>query len=477
MATSTPDAVAHHDSGSGDRAGRIELHGIDRIPDEERHGRARELFAVWAAPNTAFLSIVVGAAPVLLGLNLWQALVAIVVGNLFSFFMGAVAVTGPVSGVPSQVTMRAMFGVRGNRVNIAITGWFVCVAYLAINWAAASVTAFSFVGQMGITVTIAVQAMVIVVIAAVTLAISVYGHATIVKLYSPLVVVLAVVFGVFAYFVLSQGQWAGSGTSTLHGLEFWAAMTASIGIVASAPLSYNNTSDLARYLPRTTSPAAVATWTALGAMVPSLILCPLGALAAASVDMSDPEAGLESFLPAWFIPVFQIAVIVGTISNNAITAYSSGLTLQSIGVRLPRYVTVLMDGVVATALTFYALLVSGFLESVNNMMQLIIALTGPVMAIYLSDIVLRRNRYDGAELSDESPSSPFWYANGVNWAGIVAMVSGAAATLLFVNAAIFTGPGATAIGGVDVSLPAGMLTAAAVYVVAMRRTKTPSIVK
>ena len=132
---------------------------------------------------------------------------------------------------------------------------------------------------------------------------------------------------------------------------------------------------------------------------------------------------------------------------------------------------------VATALTFYALLVSGFLESVNNMMQLMIALTGPVIAIYLADIVMRRNRYDGVELSDESPSSPFWYTNGINWAGVAAMVCGAAATLLFVNAAIFTGPGATAIGGVDVSLPAGMLTAAAVYVVAMRRTVTPSLVK
>jgi NCS1 family nucleobase:cation symporter-1 len=34
-----------------ERAGRIEAHGIDYIPDQERHGRPRELFAVWAASN------------------------------------------------------------------------------------------------------------------------------------------------------------------------------------------------------------------------------------------------------------------------------------------------------------------------------------------------------------------------------------------------------------------------------------------
>ena len=36
-----------------DRFGGVEAHGIDVIPDSERHGRARELFAVWAAPNVS----------------------------------------------------------------------------------------------------------------------------------------------------------------------------------------------------------------------------------------------------------------------------------------------------------------------------------------------------------------------------------------------------------------------------------------
>jgi purine-cytosine permease-like protein len=36
---------------ASDRVGRIETHGIDYVPDTERHGTARSLFVVWAASN------------------------------------------------------------------------------------------------------------------------------------------------------------------------------------------------------------------------------------------------------------------------------------------------------------------------------------------------------------------------------------------------------------------------------------------
>ncbi|WP_170064373.1 cytosine permease [Mycobacterium aquaticum] len=73
---------------TADQAGKVESHGIDYIPETERHGRARELFAVWAAPNVGYLALVVGGTLVLMGLSLWQALAVIVVGNLFSVLTG-----------------------------------------------------------------------------------------------------------------------------------------------------------------------------------------------------------------------------------------------------------------------------------------------------------------------------------------------------------------------------------------------------
>src|SRR5690349_6498343 len=141
---------------TADQAGRVETHGIDYIPETERHGRARELFAVWAAPNVGYLALVVGGTLILMGLSLWQALAVIVVGNLFSVLTGIVAASGPASGTPSEVITRAMFGIRGNRVNILITSWFISVCYLALNWAAASYTAFRLAERFGIEVNLAV---------------------------------------------------------------------------------------------------------------------------------------------------------------------------------------------------------------------------------------------------------------------------------------------------------------------------------
>ncbi|MET9931299.1 cytosine permease, partial [Streptomyces sp. NPDC006324] len=73
---------------AADRPGRVEAHGIDHIPDEERHGHPRELFPVWAAANVNYLSLVIGGALVLMGLSLWQALGVIVAGNLFWVLTG-----------------------------------------------------------------------------------------------------------------------------------------------------------------------------------------------------------------------------------------------------------------------------------------------------------------------------------------------------------------------------------------------------
>jgi purine-cytosine permease-like protein len=195
----------------------------------------------------------------------------------------------------------------------------------------------------------------------------------------------------------------------------------------------------------------------------------LGAVAGTTLDMADPQAALEGILPSWFKPVFLLAVVLGAIANNAMTAYSSGLALQAIGVRIRRSRSVALDGGLGVALTLYALLVSNFLDTVNNVLQLMVALMGPTIAIYAADVLWRRNRYDGHELSDESKDSPFWFSGGVNWAGATALVVGAVAAGLCVDAPpLWTGPIADALGGTDLSLPVGIILGAGIYLLLLR---------
>lgn len=456
---------------AADRPARIEAHGIDHIPDAERHGHPRELFSVWAAANVNYLSLVIGGALVLMGLSLWQALALTVIGNLFWLLPGLLATSGPAAGAPSEVITRAVYGVLGNRANNAIGGWLVSVCYFALNLAAAATAAFALVEKAGITANTPVKVAVIMVIAALTLAISVYGHALIIKLYLPITLALAGAFTVVAFAVLRHADFSYAPEAPLTGLELWALLLAGTTMIASGPLSYTTSADFSRYLPRTASRKAIIGWTALGAFLPSVVVCALGAFAATAVDMTDPQTALQEILPGWFVPVFLLALVLGTISINALTAYSAGLALQAVGFRIRRSVSVLFDGAVAVALTLYGLLVSHFLDTVSNALQVIVVLVGPLMAVYATDVLLRRGRYDGPALSDETPGSPFWYTAGVNPAGALALVAGVTAAALCVNT-LYTGPIAAALDGVDLSLPVGMAVSAALYALLMRNDRT-----
>ncbi|MFE5046579.1 purine-cytosine permease family protein [Streptomyces sp. NPDC056637] len=464
MATRDLTATVGSDAAAAaEQAGQLEAHGIDYIPEDERHGCPRELFAVWAAPNVSYLSLVVGAAMVLMGLTLGQSLAVIVAGNLLWALTGVLAVSGPAAGTPGSVVSRAMYGVLGNKAVIALTGWLISAAYLALNWTAASVAAFGLARRLGAPDSPVLDGVIICAIAAATLVVSVYGHATIVRLYSVLSVALTVVFVVVSGYVLGHTDWSYRPAESLHGAQLWVTLVGGFAIVASTPLSYSNSPDLARYLPRDSKPMAVAGWTALGAFLPSVLFTGVGALAATTLDMNDPEAALEGILPSWFIPVFVIAVVLNTVANNGLTAYSAGLTLQSIGVRLGRIASVLIIGVLATAMTLYALLVFDFLTSVNTMLELVVVVTGPAVGVYVADIWICRNRYDGPQLLDERRGSPFWYDAGVHRAGVAGFLAGALAGVLCVSTSFWTGPVSSSLGGANLSLVAGLVVSAVVY--------------
>ena len=65
--------------------------------------------------------------------------------------------------------------------------------------------------------------------------------------------------------------------------------------------------------------------------------------------MTDPQTTLAAILPGWFYPVFLLAIVFGSITNNVLTVYSSGLCLQAVGIPLSRSITVLFDGVLGVA--------------------------------------------------------------------------------------------------------------------------------
>lgn len=455
-----------------DVAGRIEVRGIDYVPDDERHGRPVELFWVWLSANVTYLYFTLGGFVLLAGLTLWQALAVVIVGNLYWLGVGALAVSGPSSGTPSVIVTRAMFGVRGNRPLSAGIGWLIAIIYEFINLALGSLAGFALAERIGLGTSWPVRAAILLVTAVVTFAISIYGHATITRLSPIFSGILALIMAVLGAFVIGHTQFGYVPAEQLDATNTWAAAALSIALIASVPLSWATGADYARYLPRTTSPRKVLAYTALGGFVPAVILAVLGVFAATAVDMTDAQTSLEQILPGWFYPVFLLVIVLSSITNNVLTAYSSGLCLQALGLRLSRARSVFIDGVLSTALAAYALFVSNFLDSLSQIMELSVAVLAPSMALYVTDIILRRNAYDGIALNDESAGSPFWYWRGWNVAGIVAFCAGITACTLFINTSLFTGPLSDALGGADLSFVVGPVVTAGVYAVLFRPART-----
>jgi len=478
MATSThvgispPAGAAELPAGGAglNEFGRVETRGIDYIPDHERRGRPRELFTVWAASNVNYLSIVVGGALTRIGLSAWQALTVLALGCTFWTISTALAVSGPSAGTPSYIITRAIFGVRGNRLLAGLT-WLLYVVFEAINLSIAAMAAFSLLSFLGVQAALPVRMGIVAALAVAVLAISVYGHRTIVKLSATFALVVTGIGAMLMFFLVPRVNMAFAPPDAPQGAALWGALFLGFTIIASGPLSWFGGADYARYLPRRTSPWSIIGWSSLGAVLPAFLFGLVGVMAGTIVDMSDPQSAFVTILPRWAYLVFLLVIVVGTTTSNIMTTYSSGLILQAAGVTASRSRTVLIDGVIAVAIACYALFISNFFTTLMNFLPLSVALFAPTMVIYVCDIVLRRNRYDGIALNDETANSPYWYSNGINWRALAAQVAGTLVALLCINTPVYVGPIAARLAGADLSALAGPLVALCIYAYTTRRAE------
>ncbi|MFE4950840.1 purine-cytosine permease family protein [Leifsonia sp. NPDC056665] len=449
-----------------------ETRGIEVIGDAERHGRARDLFFVWAAPGVSILNFTIGATLILLGLEIWQAVLVILVAALLWVFPGIIAASGPASGTSGSVVTRAMYGIIGNKLFVAFVGWFIGAVFLALTWLASSFMGADLLRRVGLSDPVWVPIGVTIVVSAVTIAVAIFGHALILRIYPVMAVLLFVIFVGVSLFILPTVNWGYTAAHPLSGIALWSAITVGFTILASSPLSFINSPDLARYLPRSTKPSHIAAATALGGALPFVVFTIVGVLLATGLKSGAFDAGIDvalfDLLPGWMGPLLVIGVIVNTIALNAMTAYSSSMSLQAIGFKLKRIPAAIIVGLVGTALTIYLVLSSSLLEAANLLLQFLVVVSGPAMAIFVVDVIRRRNVYDGLDLFDDRRGGRFWYTGGWSIPGITALAIGGIATALCLSTDVWTGAISAAIGHVDLSVPVGITVSALIYTLLSR---------
>jgi NCS1 family nucleobase:cation symporter-1 len=346
--------------GATDAFGQVERRGADAVPDSERHGRPRDLAFLWAGAFVNYASLFTASLlTTYYGLGVWDGLAATVIGTVAAaVILGLLSNTGPRSGLPQIIFTRSIFGLRGSYVGAALT-LFLAVGWFAVDCVIAAQAGAQLFGGGNRGLTFAL----VLVIAAVSVAVAVYGHQTIKVLETYGAVTFAALSAALFIFLAPQFHWALGPTAAgadYPGAFVLGAMTCFALVASWFPFA----SDYSRYLPRGTAVRSVTWWPAVGVTLPMILLGVFGLLLPTIDSGLAASQGVlavvSAHAPVWVAVPFFLFVVAGEIWANYMDVYTAGLVLLAMDVKIERWQSALGCGILGSALAAYAVLVSDF---------------------------------------------------------------------------------------------------------------------
>ncbi len=450
-------------SGRDDTAFRVEQRGIGHVPDAERWARPRDLAAMWAGSGLQFEYLVYGALLMTFGFTFGQAIALIVVGNLSYLFLGLCSLQGPAAGTTVFTITRAGWGPIGARI-VAFFNWITQLGFESEGLILIVLAGEALAAKAGYHTGTPGKIALILGAAAVQSVLPLLGHATVVKTLRVLTVPFVVFFVVLASLTLGKAHSGG----VAHGASWQLFL---VGLAFTITLSglgwVENGNDFSRYVPRTASRRAIVGWVFVGGAIPEILVMSLGAAVATFVPTAggNPISDFPRAFPAWFLVPFLVVTIVQLFGINSVDLYSSGVTLQALGLGIRRWQAVLVDTIIAGAVTAYAVFSSSFSRLLEDFVAIVIVWIAPWMAIFLVDWVLRGGRYVPGELQRTDRDGLYWRHHGVHWPAVLSHVLGGLAAALTISTTFYTSPVTRATGGADFSVFAGIVVGGVAYLV------------
>ena len=385
----------------------IEMTGIEIVPESERTAKPRDLFWPWFAANVSVFGMSYGSFVLGFGISFWQATIVSVIGIVVSFLLcGLIAISGKRGSAPTMVLSRAAFGVHGQKVP-GIVSWLTSIGwetFLAIMAVLATATVITQLGGDGDSVVLKIVATVIV--AALIVAASVLGYHTIMKLQSVLTWITGLV--TILYIILTIPHIDMTAVLALPSGSIGQVVGALVMVMTGFGLGWINiAADWSRYQKRTASDGAIVAWNTIGGSVAPVILVVFGLLLGASDPKladaigADPIGALAQLLPIWVLIPFLLTAVLALVSGAVLGIYSSGLTLLSLGIRIPRPSAAAIDGVILTIGTIWVVFWAQ--DFLGPFQSFLITLGVPLASwagILITDILRRRKDYDEAALFD-----------------------------------------------------------------------------
>jgi NCS1 family nucleobase:cation symporter-1 len=459
------------DAQAPDAQGAVE-HQLFPIPDAARTSTAAHQFWIWSGANLAPINWVLGALGIGLGLSLADTVIVLVVGNLIGMAVfGFFVLMGQRTGVSQMVLSRAAFGRRGAYLPAAIQG-LIAIGWCAINtWIVLDlvVALFAKLGYSGGT---GLKIAVALIVMAAQVFIAAFGFRTIAAFERWTVpVTLAVVLAMSIIAWTRTGvhwNWAGNHLAGSARLSAMSTVMTAIG-VGWGVTWFAYASDYSRFVPRSVSRQKLFWTSVLGQFIPVVWLGVLGATLATVSQQTDPGELVVGAFGALAVPLILL-VLHGPIATNILNMYSCGLCAQTLDWNIDRRKLTYGVGVLATAFTVFLIYQQQFANTLDAWLSGMVTWVAPWAAVMLIHYWI----FAGERIDVDALFAPLGRSRvaDVRWPAIIAFAAGMVATWAFSYGVptILQGPGARALGGVDLSWLAGALAAGLVYYIAGARS-------
>lgn len=442
----------------------VERRTIGYIPETDRKGSPASLFAIWFSANMQVTTVVTGGLAVVLGLNLFWSLAAIVLGNLVGgVFMAFHSAQGPRLGIPQMIQSRAQFGVVGAVLPLLL------VILMYIGFFASS----SVLGAQALADLLRIPFLAALIFTnALTFLLVVYGYDMIHRYERYVSIVFLVVFFFLTLKLLGT---PGLGHALADRRFAFGPFFLVLSVVATWQITYAPyVADYSRYLPSDTPAVRTFWYTYLGSVVGTVWMMGVGAVGA-SVAAGAFNAGVSSYLASLAGPglsfAVYLAVILGIVAANVLNLYGGFMSITTTAnafapVGYTNAARAGIAGAIAAAGTVAANWGEGnFLNNYSNFLLLLLYFLIPWTAINLVDFYLiRKGRYDLDAIFNRRGRY-----GAVNWAALFAYVAASLAEFPFMNTTLYTGPIPKYLGNADFAWIVGLILAGVLYYIPGRR--------
>jgi len=389
---------------------------IEPVSKADRNLSGWDFFVLWAGAAVSLAEIWAGGllVPLGLGLGLWAILLGHLIGNT-PFALGGLI--GSRWGIPTMVSLRPSFGVRGSNgaaaLNvIQLVGW---TAIMLIVCGAAADTLSKAYGFSSPTLWVLAAGAVTTLWAAV-------GHRAWKWLQRISVLALLALCLGMTYVLFNRYGWRMlSEIPKGKELPFMVGMD----LVIAMPISWLPlVSDYSRFAKDSRS-SFWGTW--IGYFLISSWMYFLGLAASLATKSTDPSAVVMNLMLefGWAIPALLI-VLLSTFTTTFLDIYSTAISTLTIVPRIGERLGIILGGLLGTAL---ALVFPGLLQY-EHFLLFIGAMFCPIFGIVLTDYFFVR----GPRISLEDlyrKDGIYWFSKGINPVAVIGWLVGFAVYLGF----------------------------------------------